>query len=152
MMSTIGDGPHGHWLRALIAVLWRAGLRFHEPLALAESDSITAAGRCSSVAARAAGGARPAWTSGAGSSSSHGAPCGSNFLSASVLRHQRPHPCPRRRDGPRRRPLLVIQRQLGHSDLGITSVYLQGIDSAEIIDTVHARRAPMISVNASQRL
>ena len=28
--------------------------------------------------------------------------------------------------------------------LGITSVYLQGIDNAEIIETVHARRAPMI--------
>jgi hypothetical protein len=39
-------------------------------------------------------------------------------------------------------PLVVIQRQLGHSNLGITSVYLQGIDSAEIIDTVHARPAP----------
>ena len=41
-------------------------------------------------------------------------------------------------------PLIVIQRQLGHSNLGITSIYLQGIDNAEIIDTVHARRAPMI--------
>jgi integrase-like protein len=39
-------------------------------------------------------------------------------------------------------PLVVIQRQLGHSNLGITSVYLQGIDNAEIIETVHARRAP----------
>ena len=29
-------------------------------------------------------------------------------------------------------PLVVIQRQLGHSNLGITSIYLQGIDSAEI--------------------
>ena len=38
-------------------------------------------------------------------------------------------------------PLIVIQRQLGHSNLGITSIYLQGIDNAEIIDTVHARRA-----------
>jgi hypothetical protein len=38
-------------------------------------------------------------------------------------------------------PLLVIQRQLGHTNLGITSVYLQGIDNTEIIDTVHARRA-----------
>ena len=38
------------------------------------------------------------------------------------------------------------------SPSGITSVYLQGIDNAEIIDTVHARRAPMISVNASLRL
>jgi site-specific recombinase XerD len=32
-------------------------------------------------------------------------------------------------------PLIVIQRQLGHSNLGITSIYLQGIDNAEIIDT-----------------
>jgi integrase len=49
-------------------------------------------------------------------------------------------------------PLIVIQRQLGHSNRGITSVYLQGIDNAEIIDTVHARRAPMIPVSASLRL
>ncbi len=48
-------------------------------------------------------------------------------------------------------PLIVIQRQLGHSNLGITSVYLQGID-AEITETVHARRAPMIPVSASLRL
>ena len=39
-------------------------------------------------------------------------------------------------------PLIVIQRQLGHSNLGITSVYLQGIDNAEIIETVHARPRP----------
>ena len=37
-------------------------------------------------------------------------------------------------------PLIVIQRQLGHSNLGITSVHLQGIDNGGIIDTVHARR------------
>jgi integrase len=48
-------------------------------------------------------------------------------------------------------PLVVIQRQLGHSNLGITSVYLQGIDSAEIIDKVHARRAPMIPVTTTPR-
>ena len=41
-------------------------------------------------------------------------------------------------------PLIVIQRQLGHTNLGITSIYLQGIDSAEIIDTVHARRPPVV--------
>jgi integrase/recombinase XerD len=46
-------------------------------------------------------------------------------------------------------PLIVIQRQLGHSNLGITSVYLQGIDSGEIIETVHARRAPMVPVSVS---
>ena len=46
-------------------------------------------------------------------------------------------------------PLIVIQRQLGHSNLGITSIYLQGIDSTEIIDTVHARRPPMVPVDAT---
>jgi integrase/recombinase XerD len=45
-------------------------------------------------------------------------------------------------------PLVVIQRQLGHANLGVTSIYLQGIDSSEIIDTVHARPAPMISATA----
>ena len=49
-------------------------------------------------------------------------------------------------------PLVVIQRQLGHSNLGITSVYLQGIDNAEIIETVHTRHAPMIPVSMSLRL
>ena len=49
-------------------------------------------------------------------------------------------------------PLIVIQRRLGHSNLGITSVYLRGIDNAEIIETVHARRAPMTPVSASLRL
>jgi integrase/recombinase XerD len=49
-------------------------------------------------------------------------------------------------------PLIVIQRELGRSNLGITSVYLQGIDNAEIIETVHARRAPMIPLSASRRL
>ena len=49
-------------------------------------------------------------------------------------------------------PLLVNQRQLGHSNLGITSIYLQGIDNAEIMGTVHARRAPMVPVTGSLRL
>ena len=45
-------------------------------------------------------------------------------------------------------PLVVIQRQLGHTDLGVTSVYLRGIDNTEIIDTVHERRAPMMPASA----
>jgi integrase len=48
-------------------------------------------------------------------------------------------------------PLVVIQRQLGHADLGITSVYLQGIDSSEIIDNVHRRPSPVISATAGIR-
>jgi site-specific recombinase XerD len=47
-------------------------------------------------------------------------------------------------------PLNVIQWQLGHTNLGVTSIYPQGIDNAEIIATVHARKAPMIP--ASTRL
>jgi integrase len=31
-------------------------------------------------------------------------------------------------------PLNIIQRQLGHTDLGVTSTYLQGIDNAEIVN------------------
>jgi len=46
-------------------------------------------------------------------------------------------------------PLVVIQRQLGHADLGVTSVYLRGIDNTEIIDTVHERRAPMMPASAA---
>jgi site-specific recombinase XerD len=45
-------------------------------------------------------------------------------------------------------PLNVIQRQLGHANLGITSVYLQGIDNAEIICTVYARRPPTLPASA----
>jgi integrase/recombinase XerD len=39
-------------------------------------------------------------------------------------------------------PLIVIQHQLGHANLGITSIYLQGIDSSEIISTIHGRPSP----------
>jgi len=38
-------------------------------------------------------------------------------------------------------PRVVIQPQLGHANLGITSIYQQGIDSSEIIHTVHSRPA-----------
>jgi hypothetical protein len=45
--------------------------------------------------------------------------------------------------------------QLGHAhavEMAREGVPLQGIDNAEIIDAVHARRAPMIPVSASLRL
>ena len=48
--------------------------------------------------------------------------------------------------------LSVIQRQLGHANLGTTSIYLQGVDIEEIISTVHARRAPMMSATAGLKL
>jgi integrase/recombinase XerD len=49
-------------------------------------------------------------------------------------------------------PLVVIQRQLGHANLGITSIYLQGIDSSEIIGTVDARPSPTISASAGLQM
>lgn len=45
-------------------------------------------------------------------------------------------------------PLVVIQRQLGHANLAITSVYLRGIDNTEIIRAIHERHPPMISATA----
>jgi site-specific recombinase XerD len=48
-------------------------------------------------------------------------------------------------------PLLVIQRQLGHANLGITSIHLQGIASREIIDTVQRRPAPVLPASAGLR-
>ena len=45
-------------------------------------------------------------------------------------------------------PLNLIQRHLGHADLGVTSVYLQGIDNTEVISTVRSRLAPTMSANA----
>jgi site-specific recombinase XerD len=49
-------------------------------------------------------------------------------------------------------PLNIIQWQLGHANLGTTSIYLQGIDPEEIIATIHMRRAPMMSATAGLRL
>jgi site-specific recombinase XerD len=49
-------------------------------------------------------------------------------------------------------PLNIIQRQLGHANLGTTSIYLQGIDPEEIITAVRTRRAPMMSASAGLKL
>jgi len=45
-------------------------------------------------------------------------------------------------------PFNVIQRQLGHADLGVTSVYLQGIDNTEVISTVRSGLAPPMPASA----
>jgi site-specific recombinase XerD len=185
VMREAGNDLQGRRLRGLTVVLWRAGLRIQEALALAEADLDHRRGallvRCGKGGRRR----EAAWTRGAGMSSSHGsnyessspsarcsvsstagrvvasgrapppeASCGAQpsqrgrrRLAPHQLRHA--HAVEMAREGV---PLVVIQRQLGHSNLGITSVYLQGIDNAEIIDTVHARRAPMIPVSTSRRL
>ena len=134
-MRAAGDGPHRRWLRGLIVILWRAGLRIQEALALAEADLDHVRGAL--LVRHGKGGLRR------------------KAVEAGVRRRFAPHQfrhAPRRRNGTRRRTAgRLIQRQLGHSNLGITSIYLQGIDNAEIIETVHAQRAPMIPVSAQLR-
>src|SRR4051794_17051501 len=56
-MRAAGDSAHGRRLRGLIVVLWRAGLRIHEALALHESDLDPRRGAL--VVRRGKGGRRP---------------------------------------------------------------------------------------------
>jgi hypothetical protein len=44
--------------------------------------------------------------------------------------------------------MLIVPHLLSHG-ASWRRIYLQGIDNTEIIDTVHARRAPMVPVNGS---
>jgi site-specific recombinase XerD len=183
VMRTAGDDAHGRRLRGLIVVLWRAGLRIQEALALAEGDLDH--GRGALLVRRGKGGRRrevgmDAWgwdelqpwlelrvelPVGPLFCVLNGRTRGRQWSSAGArteLRRTAVAAGVRRRFAPHQLrhahavelahegvPLVVIQRQLGHSNLGITSVYLQGIDNAEIINAVHARRAPMIPVSTT---
>jgi integrase/recombinase XerD len=182
VMRQTTDDRHGWRLRALIVVLWRGGLRVQEALTRASSTWTQGAGRCSCATARAAGGARSAWTPGLGTAVALARRARRAAGRPAVLHQRRAHPGPRvvervelrqlamqanvrRRFAPHQLrhahavelaregvPLNVIQRQLGHANLGTTSIYLQGIDTEEIIATVHARRAPMMSATAGLQL
>ena len=182
VMRAAGDGPDGARLRALIVVLWRAGLRISEELDLAESDLDRSRGAV--LVRRGKGGRRRevgmdrwAWDQlqpwlkiraslpvGALLCVIHGATAGRRWEPSAArkqLRRTAARAGVRRRFAPHQLrhahavemahegvPLLIIQRQLGHANLGITSIYLQGIGSSEIIDTVHSRPAPVISASA----
>ena len=78
VMRTAGDDAHGRRLRGLIVVLWRAGLRIQEALALAEVDLDHRAARFSCVVGRADVAVKSAWMRGAGTNSSRG----SSYVSA----------------------------------------------------------------------
>jgi integrase len=186
VMRAVGDRSDGHRLRALIVLLWRAGLRISEALNLQESDLDR--GRGAVFVRRGKGGKRRevgmdrwAWEQ---LTLARAPPTVPDRRAA--LRNPRSDCGPTlgsigraqtaasrgRRAGVRRRfaphqlrhahavemahegvPLVVIQRQLGqHANLGITSIYLQGIDSSEIISTVHGRPSPTISANAGLQL
>ena len=56
VMRQAGDGVHGDRLRALVVVLWRAGLRIGEALALHEAD--LEPGRCALLVREGKGGRR----------------------------------------------------------------------------------------------
>jgi site-specific recombinase XerD len=183
VMRKAGDRPHGLRLRGLVVVLWRAGLRIAEALALNESDLESAQGAL--LVRSGKGGRRRVvgmddwgweqlrpWLE-----HRHRLPIGALFcvinpprsgapLASGAVRHRfrelagqagvrrrfaphqlrHAHAVEMAREGV---PLNVIQRQLGHANLGVTSVYLQGIDTAEIVDTVRARRGPVIPAAAA---
>jgi site-specific recombinase XerD len=179
VMRAAGDSPDGVRLRGVIVVLWRAGLRISEALALSESD--LSRDRGAVLVRHGKGGKRRevgmdrwAWEQldpwlalraahppGALfcvlRGPTRGRPCGAAGIrvqlhaaarAAGVRRRFAPHQLRHAhavemsREGV---PLLVIQRQLGHADLAITSVYLRGIDNTEIVHAIHERPAPMIT-------
>ena len=165
-----------------MVVLWRAGLRISEALALTESDLDPARGailvrRGKAGKRREVGMDRWAWqqldpwialraTLPVGAlfcilrGPTRGRPCAPAGVRAQLRRTAQAAGV-RRRFAPQLRhahavemsregvPPLVIQRQLGHADLGITSAYLRGIDNTEIIQAVHERPTPMIPATAS---
>jgi site-specific recombinase XerD len=183
VMKQAGDGAFGRRLRGLIVVLWRAGLRVSEALALTEGDLEIVRG--SVLVRRGKGGRRrevgmddwaweqlrpwletrvslpigPLFCVIAGPT--RGRPWSSSQVRTALhetasragvrrrfaphqLRHA--HAVEMAREG---LPINVIQRQLGHANLGVTSIYLQSIDSGEVIETVRTRRPPVIPAAAA---
>jgi len=186
VMRQAGATIYGDRLRGMIVVLWRAGLRIHEALALTETDLEERRGAMlirhgKGDKRREVGMDDWGWEQlGPWLSRRATMPVGTLFCVIDGPSAGRPWTasaarCQLRRlageAGVRRRfaphqlrhahaiemaregvPLNIIQRQLGHTDLGVTSTYLQGIDNAEIINAVHARRAPMMPASAGLRL
>jgi site-specific recombinase XerD len=183
VMRGAGYTQHGLRARALIVLLWRAGLRVSEALALAECDLDRSSGGV--LVRRGKGGKRrqvgmdrwgwqqiEPWLNhrvalpfGALLCVIDGPTAGRPWSPSAVrvtLRQLAAGAGVRRRFAPHQLrhahavemaregvPLNVIQRQLGHANLGITSIYLQGIDHSEIINTVYARPAPMLLASAA---
>jgi site-specific recombinase XerD len=186
VMRHTSDDRHGWRLRAMIVVLWRAGLRVQEALTLAEHDLDPRRG--SILVRRGKGGRRrevgmdewgweqlrpwlivraelpvePLFCIIDGPTRGRlwsGAAVRSEFrrvaAQAGVRRRFAPrqlrhaHALELAREGVR---LNILQRQLGHANLGTTSIYLQGSTRREIITAVRTRHAPMMSASAGLRL
>jgi integrase len=175
VMRRTPENRHGWRLRAMIVVLWRAGFRIQEALALAEHDLDQRRG--SILVRNGKGGRRrevgmDGWGLGAAAPVARrraelpvgplfciidgptrgrpwsGAAVRAEFRRVAALAGVRRRFAPHQlrhahalelaREGV---PLNIIQRQLGHANLGTTSIYLQGIDPEEIITAVRTRRA-----------
>jgi site-specific recombinase XerD len=186
IMRQAGRDRHGLRVRALIAVLWRGGLRISEALALNETDIDERRG--SLLIRHAKGDKRreagmdqfgfeqlAAWlahrvllppgplfcvidgqTRGRRwSPTAARAELRQLALDAGVRRRFAPHQLRHAHAVELAREVVavnIIQRQLGHTDLGTTSTYLQGIDPSEIIDAVRSRRPPTITATAGLTL
>lgn len=186
VMRQAGSDRHGLRIRALVAVLWRGGLRISEALALSETDVDESRGsllirhgkgdkrreaamddwgfeHLSAWLARRVelpigplfcvidGPTRGrAWaaTAARGELRQLAAAAGvRRRFAPHQLRHA--HAVELAREGV---AVNIIQRQLGHTDLGTTSTYLQGIDPSEIINAVRSRRQPTIPATAGLNL
>src|SRR3954452_23003100 len=186
VMRQAGDRPPGLRARGLIVVLWRAGLRISEALALSEADVDEQRG--SLLVRHGKGDKRRevgmdawgfdqltpwlnirrelpvaalfciingptrgrAWTPSGARDALRDLAAGAGVrrrFAPHQLRHA--HAIEMAHEGV---PLNIIQRQLGHANLGITSIYLQGIDSGEIIEAVKGRRPPMMSASVGLTL
>ena len=153
VMRAAGSDSDAVRLRGLIAVLWRAALRISQALALNESDLDLQRGAILIRHGKGGKAARSEWIAGPGNSwtrgSRSGLRCRSERCSAccavrpwapagvrSQLDHAAARAGVRRRFAPHQPrharavemsregvPLLVIERQLGHADLAITSAW-----------------------------
>ena len=186
VMRQAGEHVHGDRVRGLVVVLWRAGLRIQEALALAESDLDERRG---ALLVRHGKGDKRREVGMDGWGWEHlrhwvshrsrmpvgplfcvvdGSTRGRRWSATAAraqLRRLAAEAGVRRRFAPHQLrhahaiemahegvALNIIQRQLGHTDLGVTSIYLQGIDNAEIINAVHQRRPPMMPASAGLQL
>jgi integrase len=173
VMRAAGDAPDGVRLRGVIIVLWRAGLRISEALALTETDLDPDRGALlirhgTGDKRREVGMDHWAWshlepwlqlrrTLPVGRmfcvvrGPTRGRPCAPASIRAQLY-HAAVAAGVRRRFAPhqlRHAHAVEMSREgilgpRGHADLAITSRYLRGIDNTEIIQAVHQRPEPMI--------
>jgi len=92
VMRAAGNDHDGVRLRGVMVVLWRAGLRISEALALAESDLDPGRGAVLVRAGKEASVERSGWTAGPGSSSHHGSRSSNPAGRCAVLCSARPDP------------------------------------------------------------